>query len=279
MTAIQLEDHLAVVRTALRSGEQVTRRSLGQHFLLGGRELRSVVVAAGDLEGRVVVEVGPGPGGLTAALLETRVARVVAIELDAAWAEFSERHLDDPRLQVLRRDVREGSGAFLEQLLHELCEGRPPAVVSNLPYQVASPVLVDLARSTSGVDPVVATVQSEVAERLRAAPGDRRRGLLTVLVGLHCRVRRVRRLAPGAFSPPPKVSSAVVELRRHAPPLAPPEVLERATSLARSAFQERRKMLRGTLRGLVAPERLEHDGSRRPEELGESEWIELARSE
>jgi 16S rRNA (adenine1518-N6/adenine1519-N6)-dimethyltransferase len=252
------------------------RHSLGQHFLLDGNLTARIVRAAGNLSGRHVIEVGPGPGGLTRALLASPVAKVVAIELDrravAAMAELATSFSGNSgRLTVIEANA-------LQVDLPELVPA-PRQIVANLPYNVASPLLVRWLRQASAFEQMTLMFQREVAERIVAAPGTEAYGRLSVLVGWICESHIALRLPPAAFVPPPKVWSAVVVLR----PLAvqPEPVLFSAMErLTAAAFGQRRKMLRGALRPLGGEALLARAGiapERRAETLSVAEFDRLVR--
>lgn len=273
----RLESHLATARALIGRRELPIRRRLSQHFLLSAPILRRVVAAAGDIAGREVLEIGPGPGGLTAALLDAG-ARVTALELDREWSAFTSRELADAALTVRAGDAAELAAPVVAELAAR--GGRPPLVVSNLPFAVASRLLVDLVRASPPPERLVVMVQREVAERLVAPPATRSRGLLTLLVALRARVRREFLVAAGSFTPPPKVQSAVVSIVPDAALAAAAAARPRLEPLLRAAFSARRKMLRSALAGVVpAPvlATLPADLTRRrPEELADAEWLELA---
>ncbi len=250
------------------------RKALGQHFLLDPAVCARIAALAGALDGRHVLEVGPGPGGLTRALLDTPAARVVAVELDrravAALAELEAAH--PGRLQVIEADaLRIDPAALLPA---------PRRIIANLPYNVASPLLVGWLRGAAAIEGMTLMFQQEVAERICAAPDTPAYGRLAVLAQWRCRCELLLRLPPGAFSPPPKVWSAVVGFTPHAddPGAALFAAMERTTA---AAFGQRRKMLRGALKSLGdAPALLETagiDGARRAETLTVAEFDTLAR--
>ncbi len=225
------------------------RKALGQHFLLDLNLTRRIARAAGPLAGRVVVEIGPGPGGLTRALLETEAARVVAIERDArAVAALDELVRAYPgRLEVVEADA-------LNVALARFGDGL--SVVANLPYNIATPLLIGWLRAPGPIAAMTLMFQKEVAGRILAAPGSAAYGRLAVITQWLCTVRHLFDVSPRAFVPPPNVTSSVVGLRPRARPLAPAgfEILERVTA---AAFGQRRKMLRSALKGLAAsPESL-----------------------
>ena len=234
------------------------RHSLGQHFLLDGNLTDRIVREAGDLTGRHVIEVGPGPGGLTRSLLSSNAASITAVELDrravAAVAELAETTAG--RLRVIQSDALSLDVAALVPT--------PRQVIANLPYNIASPLLVGWLRQAAAFERLTLMFQQEVAERICAEPDTPAYGRLSVLTQWTCDARIVMRLPPAAFTPPPKVFSAVVSLTPHVvqPPSA---VFTRMEALTAAAFGQRRKMLRGSLRALggetllarasIAPER------------------------
>lgn len=250
------------------------RKSLGQHFLLDPALCGRIAALAGDLAGRSVIEVGPGPGGLTRALLATAAAEVVALELDrravAALAELTAAH--PGRLRVIEGDALKADPAALVPA--------PRRIVANLPYNVASPLLVRWLRGAAALEGMTLMFQQEVAERICAAPDTEAYGRLSVLAQWRCRCEMLLRLPPGAFSPPPKVFSAVVGFTPHAedPGAALFAAMERTTA---AAFGQRRKMLRGALKPLGEAEALLAaagiDGARRAETLAVAEFDRLAR--
>ena len=221
------------------------RRQLGQHFLLDLNLCRRIVRAAGDLAGKTVVEIGPGPGGLTRALLETEAARVIAVERDPrcidALSDLSRRYAN--RLDVVAGDA-------LDFDISALAGTGRVAVVANLPYNVATPLLIGWLRNVDSISAMTLMFQKEVAERIVAAPGTGAYGRLTVVAQWLCEARRAFDVAPTAFVPPPRVTSTVVHLLPRDAPLAPADMacLEAVTA---AAFGRRRKMLRSALAGLV----------------------------
>ncbi len=249
------------------------RKKLGQHFLLDANLTGRIARQAGDLDGRHVVEVGPGPGGLTRALLDTTAASVLAIEVDAraieALAELEAAH--PGRLRVLAADATRTDLVALALA--------PRQLVANLPYNVATPLLIGWLRQAADWERMTLMFQLEVAERIAAAPDTPAYGRLSVLAQWTCRVALLMRLPPAAFVPPPKVWSAVVGLVPHAaqPPAALFAAMERLTA---AAFGQRRKMLRGSLRALGGEALLRRAGiepERRAETLDIAEFDRLAR--
>jgi 16S rRNA (adenine1518-N6/adenine1519-N6)-dimethyltransferase len=233
---------LPPLREALEAHGLLAKKSFGQHFLLDLNVTRKIVRLAQPLDG-VVLEVGPGPGGLTRALLEAGCT-VVAIEKDARFlpllAELSAA--SEGRLTVIEADaltVNQGA----------LAAGRRAHVVSNLPYNVGTPLLVKWLTGPFTPESMTLMFQKEVADRIAAAPGSDDYGRLSVLAQALCRAEVVMDLPARAFTPPPKVASAVVKLTplSERPAAGLIAALERVTA---AAFGQRRKMLRSSLRNL-----------------------------
>ena len=250
------------------------RKSLGQHFLLDLNLTGRIARAAGDLGTGTTIEIGPGPGGLTRALL-AQGARVIAIERDARCiAALGELEAAWPgRLEVVEGDA-------LETAVHAL-GAAPRRIVANLPYNVGTAMLLQWLAHPDAFVRLTLMFQKEVAQRLAAQPGGEFYGRLAVAAQWHWQVRKLFDVAPAAFTPPPKVVSTVVELVPRAAPLAPadPSLLERVTA---AAFGQRRKMLRSSLKALgVATDdllaRAGIAGTRRAEELSIEEFCALAR--
>jgi 16S rRNA (adenine1518-N6/adenine1519-N6)-dimethyltransferase len=238
-------DGLPPLRAVIAAHGLGARKGLGQHFLLDLNLTARIARAAGDLRGHDVLEIGPGPGGLTRALIAAGARRVVAIEKDArclpALAEIAAAW--PGRLEVIAGDALAFDPAVL----------RPPVrVVANLPYNVGTELLIRWLTPPAW-PPFWATLtlmfQREVAERIVAAPGSAAYGRLAILAQWRCAVRIALTLPPAAFVPPPRVHSAVVHLAALPEPrfAADPAVLARVTA---AAFGQRRKMLRTSLRAL-----------------------------
>ncbi len=249
------------------------RKSLGQHFLLDPNLTGRIARLAGDLASRHVVEVGPGPGGLTRALLETDATKVLAVELDRR-ALGAMRELQDAypgRLDVLEADA---TRLDLTALVPA-----PRQLAANLPYNVATPLLIGWLRQAASWERMTLMLQLEVGERVCAAPGTPAYGRLSVLAQWTCSTALLLRLPPAAFTPPPKVWSVVVGLTPHAEQ-PPPGLVATMERLTAAAFGQRRKMLRGSLRGLGGEALLARAGiaaERRAETLTIAEWDRLAR--
>jgi 16S rRNA (adenine1518-N6/adenine1519-N6)-dimethyltransferase len=247
-------------------------KALGQHFLLDPEITRRIAAHAGDLSGQAVIEVGPGPGGLTRALLLAGADPVFAIEKDtrflpiladlAAWS--------NGRLRVIEADALEVDESALA----------PHArIISNLPYNVGTPLLVKWLKAGAWRGPMTLMFQLEVAERIVAKPGAAAYGRLAVLTQAMCEARIVMKLPPRAFTPAPKVASAVVHLTDRADRFDDLAALETITA---AAFGQRRKMLRSSLKQVGDAQALlaacALDGARRAEELTNTEFRALAKT-
>ncbi|NPD67084.1 16S rRNA (adenine(1518)-N(6)/adenine(1519)-N(6))-dimethyltransferase RsmA [Lichenicola cladoniae] len=252
------------------------RKSLGQHFLLDPVLLGRIVAQAGDLDGRHVVEVGPGPGGLTRALLATSAETVTAIEIDSravlAIEELRQavNGAEGDRLRLIEDDAMR---LDLASLVPE-----PRQIVANLPYNVGTPLLIGWLRQAASWERLTLMFQMEVAERIAAAPGADAYGRLAVLAQWTCRADLLMRIPPGAFLPPPKVFSAVVGLIPH-PVQPPPDLFRSMERLTAAAFGQRRKMLRGSLKSVGGEALLDRAGidpQRRAETLSVEEFDRLA---
>tara|TARA_R110002110_G_scaffold80591_4_gene209851 strand:- start:1202 stop:2080 length:879 start_codon:yes stop_codon:yes gene_type:complete len=223
------------------------RRSLGQNFLLDLNITRRIARAAGPLDHATVLEIGPGPGGLTRALLEEGAATVIAVERDDRCLAALEQvaAVAGGRLQVVAGDALTVDIAALGAKHGKL------RVVANLPYNISTPLLIGWLRQLSLFDRFVLMFQSEVADRLAAPPGSKAYGRLSVAAQWRCGVRPLFTLPPRAFTPAPKVASTVVELTPRDRPLAQadPDILEEVVA---AAFGQRRKMLRAALKGVFA---------------------------
>ena len=252
------------------------RKSLGQHFLLDLNLTGRIARAAGDLSQGTVVEIGPGPGGLTRALLAAGTRKLVVIERDErclqALAEIATAY--PGHLEIIAGDA-------LEVPVHEIGEA-PRRICANLPYNIATPLLLGWLDHATAFSSMTLMFQKEVADRLVAAARSSAYGRLSIAAQWRAAVRRLFDIDRRAFTPPPKVASTVVELLPRAAPLAPADgsVLAQVTA---AAFGQRRKMLRQSLRslGVDVMSLLTATGieaTRRAEELSIEEFCALARA-
>jgi 16S rRNA (adenine1518-N6/adenine1519-N6)-dimethyltransferase len=219
------------------------RKSLGQNFLLDQRLTARIARATGDLDGINVVEIGPGPGGLTRALLEAGAAKIVAIERDArCLPALNELASCRPgRLEIVSGDALAIDAASLVPA--------PRRIIANLPYNIATPLLIAWLRQAGAWQALGLMFQKEVAQRLAARPGGKDYGRLSVLTQWLMQVSPAFDIPPGAFMPPPKIVSTFVTFRPRPAPLAPADfaALERVTA---AGFGQRRKMVRSSFKSL-----------------------------
>ncbi|RLP25530.1 16S rRNA (adenine(1518)-N(6)/adenine(1519)-N(6))-dimethyltransferase RsmA [Mesorhizobium sp. YM1C-6-2] len=268
-------DGLPPLRDVIERHGLQAKKSLGQNFLLDLNLTSKVARTAGDLSQTTVIEVGPGPGGLTRALLMNGARRVVAIERDerclAALAEVSAHY--PGRLEVIPGDA-------LKTDFAALADGGPVRIVANLPYNIGTELLIRWLTVPSW-PPFYASMtlmfQREVAERVVAAPATANYGRLGVLAGWRTQAKIAFDVPPQAFTPPPKVTSSVVHLVPRESPL--PADVKKLGRVTEAAFGQRRKMLRQSLKSLGGERLLEAtdiDGTRRAETLSVEEFVRLA---
>jgi len=258
------------VRELLTSRGLAPRRDLGQNFVADPNTVRRIAHLAAVGAGDHVVEIGAGLGSLTLALAETGAA-VTAVEVDHGLVgALREVVADVPGVRVVEADA-------MALDWDALLEGRPGWVlVANLPYNVATPLVGDVLDAVPGIERMLVMVQREVAERLAAPPGSKVYGAISVKVAYWARARIVGDVPASVFVPRPNVESALVEIVRRPPPdIAPGSLFP----LVRTAFGQRRKMLRRSLAGVVTAEQFAAGGvadTARPEELALDDWVRLA---
>jgi 16S rRNA (adenine1518-N6/adenine1519-N6)-dimethyltransferase len=274
-------DDLPPLRDVIARHGLMAMKSLGQNFLLDLNLTARIARAGGRIDGATIIEVGPGPGGLTRALLAEGAGRVIAIERDrrclAALAEVQAHY--PGRLEVIEADA-------LEIDMPSLVGGPDGTgrarIIANLPYNVATPLLVGWLRAEpwpAWWESATLMFQREVAERIVARPGDDAYGRLGVLTGWRTEAKIAFDVARQAFVPPPKVTSSVVHLVPREKPLAvDKDALEKVVA---AAFNQRRKMLRSSLKSVAAdPEALLAaagiEPTRRAEEIDVAGFVALA---
>jgi 16S rRNA (adenine1518-N6/adenine1519-N6)-dimethyltransferase len=271
-------DDLPPLRDVIKQHALSARKSLGQNFLLDLNLTARIARAAGPLEDATIIEVGPGPGGLTRALLALGARRVIAVERDeralAALEDISKRYKG--RLEIVSGDATTFDP-------RPLLRGERARIVANLPYNIATPLLIgwlSIEPWPPWYDMMVLMFQREVAERIVARENDEAYGRLAVLSNWRAETKILFDISPAAFVPQPKVTSSVVRLV----PRAVPEPCDRKAleQVAAAAFGQRRKMLRQSLRSLAAdPARLaaaaQVDPTRRAETIPVSGFVAMAR--
>jgi len=248
--------------------QQHAKKSLGQHFLRDHSAIRRIATAVP--EGAIAIEIGPGPGAITESLL-ARVGKLCVIEMDdrfaAHWQSVAEQN---PVLSVVHGDV-------MKELESTIASIQPQWIAGNLPYNLSGPLTAKLAgfQLSGGM---VLMYQREVAERIASEPGSKVYGGLSVLVRHFYDVKRLLTLPPGAFSPPPKVHSAVILLTAHGrTPACDYEFLQKTV---RQGFAHRRKTIANNFRGEISAEQFEAigiDPRKRPEQLGYDAWVAISK--
>ena len=247
------------------------RKSLGQNFLLDLNITNRIARIGGDLTQYNIIEIGPGPGGLTRALLNNSAKQITTVERDprcvAAIHELA-AHFPN-KLKIVEGDA-------LKTRVQDLAEP-PIQIIANLPYNIATPLLLRWLRDLDGITNLVLMFQREVADRLVAKPRTKAYGRLSVITQWLCNVRPAFNLPKKAFIPPPKVISTVIELKPRPNPLAKAQ-FESLEAVTAAAFGQRRKMLRSSLKSLhINPAKAGIDPTRRAEELMPEEFCALAR--
>lgn len=248
------------------------RKALGQHFLLDPGICSHIAALGGDLTGRHVIEIGPGPGGLTRALLLSKAETISIVEIDQrAWPLLEELCTIFPeRLSLIRQDALTLDATTLAPI--------PRQIIANLPYNIATALLIGWLRQAEQWERFILMFQKEVADRICARPGSSAYGRLSVLSQWCADCSIAMTLPPGAFSPPPKVSSSVACLIPHKKQPSPSlfKAMEQVTA---AAFGQRRKMLRAALKSIGGEAllmKVDIDPTRRAETLTIEEFNRLA---
>ena len=269
-------DHLPPLRESLEAHGLIAKKAFGQNFLLDLNITRKIVRLAGPFDGVLAIEVGPGPGGLTRALLEAG-AQVIAIEKDARFlpllAELTEA--SQGRLTVVQADALDVDEAAL---IASLAPGARCRIVANLPYNVGTPLLIKWLTGPLRPDLMALMFQKEVAQRIAAAAGQPDYGRLSVIAQAVCDAQVVMDLPARAFTPAPKVASAVVRLTPRADRPAD-ALLAALQTVTAAAFGQRRKMLRSSLKTLGGAQLCEQvgiDPDRRAETVPVEGFLALA---
>ena len=266
-------DALPPLSAMVRALDMRARKSLGQNFLFDLNLTRRIARSAGTLNG-TTIEVGPGPGGLTRALLLEGAEQVIAIEKD-----FRARPVLDSLLTAANGRLQLVEGDALKTPLWEMGNA-PRRIIANLPYNIATSLLIQWLEHAPAFESLTLMFQREVAERITAAPGDSAYGRLSILTGWHADAQILFDIPPDAFVPAPKIISSVVQIR----PLPAPRfacsqlALETVTRLA---FGQRRKMLRASLKSVGGAPMLEAAGidpQARPQDLDIAAFCRLANS-
>lgn len=261
------------------------RKRFGQHFLVDGNLMRRLC-EAGEIEpGDRILEVGGGTGGLTD-LLVVSGADVVCIEIDdRLHGILQSRFAECENFRVIQGDVLETKHRLHPDVAHVIRDapnGSPVKLVANLPYQIATPLVMNLLLDYPEVGRLVFTVQREVADRFLARPGTKEYGPVSIVVQLLCRVETVATLPPDVFWPRPEIESAMMRVDRQDSPFSDLSMLREFVGLVRGTFEHRRKTIRSALGYVVDQEQRDAvcasiDGKRRPQSLTVAEWLDVFR--
>lgn len=264
-------DDLPPLRDVIAGAGLQATKALGQNFLLDLNLTRSIARLGGDLDGIDVIEIGPGPGGLTRALLQENARNVHAIEYDQRAIAALQPLVDasQGRLHLHHMDA-------LEADVMQFGIDGTRAIIANLPYNIATPLLLGFLRNIARINFMLLMFQQEVAQRICAAPGSKMYGRLSVMSQFLCKTKIVKTLPPGAFTPPPKINSSVVHfVPRDLTDLPKFDVMEKVVA---AAFSQRRKMLRTTLKDYA-----DHlaaagiDPTQRAEDIKVDSYVKLAK--
>lgn len=267
------QNQLPSLKESINKYNLHAKKSLGQHFLLDPMINQQIIALTGDLTNKNVIEVGPGPGGLTRALLDSPAQKVIGVEVDKRALQLL--HELQPfypeRFQVVEHDA-------LKLDLTTLCDA-PRQIIANLPYNIGTSLLLGWLKQGQQWTRLTLMFQQEVAERICAAPNTEYYGRLSVIAQWVAECMIMKRIPPGAFAPPPKVYSAVINVipKTEQPS---PELFKAMEQVTAAAFGQRRKMLKGALKNIGGETLLSAaniDSTRRAETLTIAEFDQLAR--
>lgn len=245
------------------------KKSLGQNFLLDENITHKIAHVAGNLKGCKVIEIGPGPGGLTRAILDLGAEEVVAIEMDTDCINAL-KELNDDRLTILHQDALKTDFASL------ISKDKPVKIIANLPYNIGTELLFKWLPLIDILDSLTLMFQKEVVDRIVAVPSTKDYGRLSIMVQWLAKAKKAFDLPPHVFTPPPKITSSVVHIvSNHNTRTVKYELME---SLVKQAFSQRRKMLKSVFKNLnpIIFEKAGIDASRRAETLSIEEFVTFA---
>ena len=252
--------------------EHRARKRFGQNFLHDQTVIHRIVRAIHPRAGETLLEIGPGQGALTSELLASG-CKLFALELDRDLVEILQRKFaEEPRFHLQQGDA-------LKFALADIANAAPLRIVGNLPYNISTPLIFHLLEQRAHIIDMHFMLQKEVVDRLAAAPGSKEYGRLSIMTQYHCRIEPLLDVPPHAFSPQPKVQSAVVRLSPYTVLPHPAKSVENLQQIVRTAFNQRRKTLRNALQTLLDAEQISAcgiDPGARPETLALSQFVALA---
>ncbi|UCD28128.1 MAG: ribosomal RNA small subunit methyltransferase A [Planctomycetota bacterium] len=264
-------------------------KRFGQHFMIDGNLMSKLVVSANIRKNDVVLEIGPGTGSLTERLLEV-AGRVIAIEIDnTLYAICRQRFGEHKNLTLIHGDILKSKSTIHPDVLQQLSEQRHHLggrilMVANLPYQTATPTIIDLLMGDLFVSQMCFTVQAEVAERILSSPGGKSYGPISIFTQALAKVEKIARVPPEAFWPKPKIYSMMLKLEQLPEKNIPVPVRRQLTKVVHQCFNHRRKTMKSSLQKISDEstcQRLNESAkwnlTDRPEQLTVEQWIELAK--
>ncbi|AIL13528.1 16S rRNA methyltransferase [Candidatus Paracaedimonas acanthamoebae] len=267
-------DGLPALREVIVKYGFQAKKTLGQNFLFDLNLTQKIAQIAGLTAEDTAIEIGPGPGGLTRALLKTNAHKVFAIEIDPRAINVLEelKQIENQRLVIIQGDALSINVAEITSA--------PRKIIANLPYNIATPLLLMWLKQADLFKSMTLMFQKEVAERIVAQPKSKNYGRLSVMCQAQAVCKRMFDLPPSAFTPPPKVTSSVVHFVPRTPTI-PPKFYQALEIVTKFAFGQRRKMLRSSLKGLnidinALLEKAQIDSSQRAEELSLQNFLKLA---
>lgn len=269
-------DSLPPIREIIKKHEIFTKKSLGQHFLFDLNITDKIVRHAGKLKGYNIIEVGPGPAPLTRSILRNGAEKLILIEKDERLKPLLEeiKTIFPDELEIIFNDAL--------QINEEELVSAPRKIIANLPYNVATPLILKWLDNINLFESITIMIQKEVAERLYAKPSTKAYGRLSVAAQIAAEVRHEFDVPPSAFIPPPKVTSSVITITPRKEPISNIDK-KSLEAVCKAAFGQRRKMLKKSLSQISdTPEEILRkaniDGTRRPEDLTVQEFCDLARA-
>jgi len=277
------------IKTLLENTGISPLKRFGQHFMIDGNLMNKLIAAADIQKNDVVLEVGPGTGSLTERLLEV-TGRVIAVEIDnTLFTICSKQFAGHDKLSLIHGDILHTKSSVSKGVLRQLDQhcrslGGRVLLVANLPYQIATPLIIDLLMDDLKVSPLCFTVQAEVGERIMALPDNKAFGPISVLAQAMAEVKIIARVPAQAFWPRPKVESMMIKLDVNKKDTIPSHTLQQLARIVHGCFNHRRKTMHKNLRNLLDEHEYQNiiqseiiNLNDRPENITVEQWIEMAK--